>query len=295
METLADQFLDYLTLERGLSANTRSAYRTDLQAFLRFLHQQKITSLNNVRRKDVTEFLLHEKNAGRAPPTLSRRLVAVRVFFRHLQQEGLLAQNVTDSMDPLRLWRNLPDSLSLREIERLLAAPDPERKHAARDRAILETLYGCGLRASELTGLNIDDVHFDSGYLRCLGKGSKERLVPLGHAAAQALRDYLSQLRPRLARSDSERALFLTNRGTRCDRRSIWRLVKNAGTKAGVGVPLHPHMLRHSFATHLLQNDAPLRVIQEMLGHADIATTQIYTHVDQSRLKNVHHRFHPRA
>lgn len=295
MEPLADQFLDYLTLERGLSPNTRAAYRTDLQAFLAYLRRRSITSLNTVKRRDVTDFLMQQKESGHAPPTLSRRLVAIRVFFRYLQQEGALSVNVTDAMDPLRLWQTLPDTLSVAEIERLVQAPDGERKGGLRDRAMLETLYGCGLRASELTALNLDDVHFDAGYVRCLGKGRKERVVPLGQPAAEALRRYLSEERPLLQKDPSERALFLTRRGARCDRRGVWRLVRNAGRTAAVGIPLHPHLLRHSFATHLLQNDAPLRVIQEMLGHADIATTQIYTHVDQSRLKNVHRRFHPRA
>ena len=294
METLLEQFLDFLTLERGLSRNTRSAYQNDLRSFLRFLQKRACHSLNQVQRRDVLDFLLHEKNLGRAPPTLSRRLVSVRVFFRYLQQEGLLGQNVTETMDPLRLWRQLPDSLSLHDVERLLAAPDPKKKLGLRDRALLETLYGTGMRVSEVSGLKLDDVHFDAGYVRCLGKGNKERLVPLGHGAAQALQAYLAQTRPRLQRDPAQRALFLNARGGPCDRRTIWRLVRRHSTKAALATPVHPHMLRHSFATHLLQNDAPLRVIQEMLGHADIATTQIYTHVDQNRLKSVHHRFHPR-
>jgi integrase/recombinase XerD len=294
METLLEQFLDFLTLERGLSKNTRLAYRNDLTAFLRFLHKRACSSLNQVQRRDVLDFLVHEKSLGRSPPTLSRRLVAVRVFFRYLQSEGLLGQNVTETMDPLRLWRQLPDALSLRDVERLLAAPDPEKKLGLRDRALLETLYGTGLRVSEAGGLAVDDVHFDAGYVRCLGKGRKERLVPLGQGAARALQAYLRDERPRLARDPAQRALFLNSRGGPCDRRTIWRLVRRHSVGAALATPVHPHMLRHSFATHLLQNDAPLRVIQEMLGHADIATTQIYTHVDQNRLKSVHHRFHPR-
>ena len=295
MEPLLERFLDFLSLERGLSPNTRAAYRTDLVAFLRFVQRRGRSSLNQVLRRDVLDFLMEEKAKGLSPPTLSRRLVAIRVFFRHLQQEGLLGQNVTETMDPLRLWRQLPESLSIRDVERLLDTPDPEKKFGLRDRALLETLYGTGLRVSEATGLAVDDIHFDSGYVRCVGKGNKERLVPLGQGAARALREYLAHSRPRLTKDAAQRALFLNARGRPCDRRSVWRLVRRHGTAAALRTPIHPHLLRHSFATHLLQNDAPLRVIQEMLGHADIATTQIYTHVDQNRLKAVHHKFHPRA
>lgn len=295
METLLDQFLHHLALERGLSPNTHQAYRQDLQFFLRFLHDRDIRSINAVSRKHILDFLLREKDRGRSPSTLSRRLVAIRVFLRYLQHEGLLTSNVTESMDSPKLWKMLPATLSPREVERLLEGPRTEGKNGARDRAILETLYGCGLRVSELAALDVDHVHFDAGYLRCTGKGRKERLVPLGGAAAESLKRYLSDIRPALAGDPAQRRLFLTRRGTGFSRKGLWKLIREHARDAGLGKRVTPHTLRHSFATHLLANDAPLRVIQEMLGHADIATTQIYTHVDASRLKAVHQKFHPRA
>ncbi|MBU1692378.1 MAG: site-specific tyrosine recombinase XerD [Verrucomicrobia bacterium] len=296
MQALVDQFLDYLSLERGLSENTRLAYGADLKAFLDYLQQCRISSVNDVRRPMVLDFLMDQKDRGLQANSIARRMVAVKVFFRYLQQEGLLRQNITESMETPRLWKILPDTLSVKEVERLLEAARKRGRHRLRDGAILETLYGTGLRISELAKLTLDDLHFDAGYLRCLGKGRKERVVPLGGAAAVALRAYLAEQRPWLARRDAtERGLFLTTRGRPFSRKTLWRLIRNAARSAGLQKPVTPQTLRHSFASHLLANGAPLRVIQEMLGHSDIATTQIYTHVDSSRLKHIHSRFHPRA
>jgi integrase/recombinase XerD len=295
METLVDQFLDFVALERGLSPHTRAAYASDLNSFISYLHGRSIASLNAVTRRHVLDFLMVGKDRGIKASSLSRRLVSIRVFFRYLQQEGLLPANVTDAMDSPRLWKALPETLSPRDVERLLTGPRTLRKNGVRDRALLETLYGTGLRVSELANLKIDDLHFDAGYIRCTGKGRKDRLVPIGGAAVSSLRKYLDETRPHLAASHEERTVFLTRRGKRFDRRSIWKLIREHARDAGITKRLSPHTLRHSFATHLLANNAPLRVIQEMLGHADIATTQIYTHVDASRLKSVHEKFHPRA
>ncbi len=295
MDALLEQFLDHISLERGLSPNTREAYSSDLASFLEFLRSRGLTTLNQANRKHILDFLMHCKGKGQATTTLSRRLVAIRVFLRYLQQEGLLAANVTDSMDSPKLWKILPETLSPKDVERLLDGPRTKGTHGLRDRAILETLYGTGLRVSELANLTLDDLHFDTGYVRCMGKGSKERLVPIGHAATDAVRRYISEARPTLAKVPTERRLFLTRRGARFTREGLWKLIRNHARDAAIGKRVTPHTLRHSFATHLLANDAPLRVIQEMLGHADIATTQIYTHVDQARLKTVHQKFHPRA
>lgn len=295
MQALVDQFLDYLTLERALSPNTREAYAQDLSAFTTFLAARKIATLNGVTRKIIMDFLMHEKDRGLASTSLSRRLVALRVFFRYLQQEGLLAANVTETMDSPKLWRNLPVTLTIKDVERMIQAPDTEKKRGLRDRAILETLYGAGLRASELTGLTLDDLHFDAGYIRCLGKGSKERLVPLGKSAAEAVKNYISIERANTKGAQETRCVFLSQRGKPLTRFGLFQLIKRYAQAAGLDHSVHPHTLRHSFATHLLSNQAPLRVIQEMLGHADIGTTQIYTHVDATRLKSVHAKFHPRA
>jgi len=295
MQALLDQFLDHLTAERGLSPNTLAAYRGDLDRFLAHLRRARVASLNEVRRKHLIEFLLDERETGRRPTTLGRRLAALKTFFRYLQREGLVAANPADGMDSPRLWRMLPDALTVKEVERLLAQPDTRARHGLRDRALLETMYGAGLRVSEAAGLALDDVNFDDRCVRCLGKGRKERIVPLGESARAHLKRYIEQARPAAARGGAPRALFLSARGGPLDRRTIWRLIRNYARRAGLDRPVHPHTLRHSFATHLLANDAPLRVIQEMLGHADIGTTQIYTHVDSSRLLAVHRRFHPRA
>jgi integrase/recombinase XerD len=198
-------------------------------------------------------------------------------------------------MDSPRLWKILPATLTLKEVERLLDAPKKAGRLHLRDRALIETLYGTGLRVSELAQLKLDDIHFDAGYLRCMGKGSKERVVPLGGAAAAAIRRYLDESRADLLKQRESRLLFITYRGGGLSRKSIWKLIKHHARAAGISKKISPHTLRHSFASHLLANDAPLRVIQEMLGHADIATTQIYTHVDQSRLKAIHNQYHPRA
>ncbi|MCS6771146.1 MAG: site-specific tyrosine recombinase XerD [Kiritimatiellae bacterium] len=295
MQVLVDQFLDYLTLERGLTENTRRAYENDLRRFVAWLQGRGIRTMNAVSRRAIVDYLLWERDAGLAAPSLSRRLAAIRAFLRYLQQEGFVAANVAETMESPRLWRWLPDSLPPADVERLLAAPDLDKPVGLRDRALLETLYGCGLRVSEAAGLATSDIRFESGCLRCFGKGRKERIVPLGAAAAVFLRRYLSEVRPRWDRDGSKPHVFLSARGRPLSRKTIWQMVRRYARAAGIGKRVTPHTLRHSFATHMLANDAPLRAIQEMLGHADIATTQIYTHVDAPRLVQVHRRFHPRA
>ena len=295
MNALIDQFLDFLALERGLSANTRLAYRADLESLAVFLGRRGIGSLNAVRRGDIVDFLMAEKERGLSVNSVSRRLVAVKVFFRYLQQEGLLDRNVTEAMDSPRLWKILPGVLSLKEVERMLSVPQGDDRIALRDGALLELLYATGLRVSEAAGLKLEDLHFEEWYLRCYGKGSKTRVVPFGARARERLREYLARARPRFEKPASGRQVFLTYRGRAFSRKGIWKLVKAYAGRAGIAKPVSPHTLRHSFASHLLANGAPLRVIQEMLGHADIATTQVYTHVDQGRLRAVHARYHPRA
>ncbi|HMP74962.1 MAG TPA: site-specific tyrosine recombinase XerD [Kiritimatiellia bacterium] len=295
MQVLLDQFLDYVSLERGLSPNTRQAYAADLGRFLAYLQRAGVSALNKLSRKHVLDYLLFEKERGLNASSLSRRLVAIRVFLRYLQQEGLLAANVTETMDSPKLWKLLPATLSPAEVERLLETPKIDKPRGLRDRALLETLYGAGLRVSELAGLRVEDLQFDAGYLRCLGKGRKERVVPLGGAAATYLRRYLEEVRPHWDRSGHAAEVFLTQRGTKLSRKTVWQLIRRCARDAGITKHVSPHTLRHSFASHLLANQAPLRVIQEMLGHADIATTQIYTHIDGPRLQQVHRQFHPRA
>lgn len=295
MQAMVDQFLDYISLERGLSVNTRTAYENDLRKFVRFLEARKVSTLNSVSRKQILDFLLIKKEQGLSTSSISRLLVSIKIFFRYLHQEALLAQNVTDSMDSPKLWKVLPEILSMKEVNRLLSVPSGDTPYAIRDRALLETFYATGLRVSELCDLTIEDIHFDAGYLRCVGKGQKERVVPFSETLTNILHDYLEQARPRFSKDPPNRFVFLTRRGKELSRKSVWKIVKQYALQAGITKTISPHTLRHSFASHLLHNGAPLRIIQEMLGHSDISTTQIYTHVDQSRLKSIHEKFHPRA
>ncbi len=295
MNGMLDQFLDFLHLEKGLSPNTGEAYRQDLEDFIGWLQRHHVSALNDVTRRHIMDYLLDLKEKDRAPTTISRHLVAIRVFFRFLQQEGLLSVNITEAMDAPHLWKLLPETLSVAEVEKLLQAPDLRRPEGIRDKAMLDLLYSTGLRVSELVGLTLDDLHMEERYIRCIGKGRKERIVPYGQAAHDSIRRYLDDVRLLWNKVPQQRHLFLTRRDAPMSRKTFWHLIKKYASRAGVRHDISPHTLRHSFASHLLANQAPLRVIQEMLGHADIATTQIYTHVDSSRLRSVHQKFHPRA
>lgn len=295
MHVLIDQFLDYVALERGLSENTRLAYRADLDSFDAFLKRRGTQSFNAVGRRDILDYLMDERERGLRVNSISRRLVAIKIFFRYLHQEGMLNRDVTEAMESPRLWKILPGVLSGREVERLLAAPVGDDRIAVRDRALLEFMYGSGLRVSETANLALDDLHFDAGYVRCVGKGGKTRVVPLGGMAVELLHRYLDEARSLFTGDAAERHVFLTYRGKAFSRQGLWKLIKSYARRAGIEKNVSPHTLRHSFASHLLANGAPLRVIQEMLGHADIATTQVYTHVDEGRLRSVHAQFHPRA
>ena len=288
-------FLDHLIYARGLSANTRAAYDDDLTHFFTFLGQQHISAAAQVERRQIVDFLAAEKSRGLAMASLARRLVTIKVFFGWLQAEGLLDGNVAEALNAPKLWQNLPDTLTPETVARLITAASGADPMSRRDRAILELLYACGLRVSELTALRLEDIHLDEGFIRCTGKGNRQRVVPVGQAAVAAIRLYLAEARPRLIRGPREVHVFLSRRGGGLSRQTVWRRVGHYALIAAAVGHVHPHMLRHCFASHLLANGAQLRAIQEMLGHADIATTQIYTHVDSSRLLTVHRRYHPRA
>ncbi len=295
MKSMIDMFLDYVVLERGLSERTREAYAADLTGFEAYLSRHGVSAVNEVTRDHIVDYLMEERDRGISVNTISRRLVAIKVYFAFLQREGLLGRNVTEVMDSPRLWKVLPGMLSQREVENLLAIPALDTKFGIRDRAILELLYATGMRVSELCELKLDDVHFDEGYIRCFGKGSKVRVVPFGQSAKEWMQRYIEESRPLFEKKGISRHLFLTVRGTPFSRKTLWRMVRDYARKAAISKRVSPHTLRHSFASHLLANGASLRVIQAMLGHADIATTQVYTHIDQQRLKSIHHKFHPRA
>ena len=295
MNALLESFLDYISLERGLSINTRKAYADDIRQFLDELTAKGVSSLNQVNRKQILDHLMAMKARDMSTNSISRHLVSIKVFFRYLQQEGLLDKNVTDTMDSPKLWKILPDTLSEKEVDLLLRAPDMRKPLGVRDRAILEMFYASGLRVSELANLQLSDLHIDDGYIRVIGKGRKERVIPIARDSSNILECYLGEVRPLLCENPHLQNVFVTKRESGLCRQRLWQIIKKYTKDAGIMKNVTPHTLRHSFATHLLANGAPLRVIQEMLGHADIATTQIYTHVNPERLKSIHQQFHPRA
>jgi len=292
--SLVEPFVNYLSLERGLSANTVTAYRRDLLAFTEHLARRRLTDVGAVQRADVMQYLMQLKGQGLKPTSLARKLVAIKVWFRFLANERLVPQDPTSVLETPRTWKTLPDVLSVEEVSRLLAQPNPRQPRGIRDRAILELLYATGMRVSELAHLTVQDVHLDLGFLRCIGKGSRERIVPVGKTASKAVRTYLERVRPALARGRPAPTVFLNRGGTRLSRQTIWRLLRRYAADARLSKRVTPHTLRHSFATHLLERGADLRVVQELLGHVSIVTTQIYTHVDRGRLKKIHQQFHPR-
>ncbi|MBF0253779.1 MAG: site-specific tyrosine recombinase XerD [Candidatus Omnitrophica bacterium] len=295
MNDLVNRFMNVLSVERGLSKNTLAAYRRDLQSYTRFMMRQGKTRPDDVMAADIRGFLLHEKQRRLAAVSIARRLVAVRVFHRFLQAEGLAHENETDKVESPRVFKALPGSLSEKEIRQMIAAPNVRKAAGMRDHACIELMYATGLRASELVGLGMQDVDFEAGVIRVFGKGSKERIIPFGRSAAQSMRRYLERSRPRLAKARAgETAFFLNRMGRRMSRQALWEILKKHARNAGISTALYPHIFRHSFATHLLERGADLRALQEMLGHTDVSTTQIYTHVDRGRLKRIHRQFHPR-
>ena len=294
MTRLVEIFLDGLSAEKGLSKNTRLAYGQDLRGYLRFLKSRKIASMKAVTRGEIMNFLLAERDRGLEPASVARALVAIRMFHRFLMEEGEVQENVTDALESPKLWKHLPEVLSAAEVERLLDEPNSRQLQGLRDLALLELLYASGLRASEASTLRISQVDLENGILRVLGKGSKERVVPVGRKAREVLGRYLKRTRPEWVKDQASDALFVSRLGKPLSRQSVWAVLKKYARSSGIRKKIYPHILRHSFATHLLEGGADLRVVQELLGHADIVTTQIYTHIDKSRLKSIHKQFHPR-
>ncbi|HXV78188.1 MAG TPA: site-specific tyrosine recombinase XerD [Candidatus Polarisedimenticolaceae bacterium] len=288
-----ERYLDYLTVERGLSPNTLAAYRADLTRLRGFLPREM--ALERAGRDDLRRFLHQMRADGRSPRSVARWVVAVKGFFGYLVAEGALAVDPAAQLDPPRIWRSLPKVLTFEEVESLLAGPDRSEPRGLRDAAMMEVLYATGLRVSELLRLHLGDLHLDAGYLRCWGKGAKERVVPLGGEADGTLQRYLAEARPVMLGQRRSDSLFVNARGTPLTRQGFWKMIKRYGIQAGITTPLSPHVVRHSFATHLLENGADLRAVQVMLGHADISTTQIYTHVNRERLRRLYEDFHPRA
>ena len=296
-ETLAapfEHFLNAMT-DKGLSANTLDAYRRDLGRYLRHLSAQGVDRLQAAEQQHVAHLLRTLSEAGLSPSTMARNLTSIKRFHQYLLLQGTTEINPAENLDAPKLERKLPDVLTMDEITALFSAPDADEPLGQRDHAILEVLYATGIRVSELTALQRAALLLDHGLVRVLGRGPSERLVPIGPQAIRALIRYLKQGRPHLARPDSDDHVFLNIRGGALSRMSIWKIIKSAGDKTSSEKEISPHTLRHSFATHLLEGGANLREVQELLGHADISTTQIYTHLDRSHLKEVHKTYHPRG
>ena len=286
--------LDYLRSECHLAENSLAAYRRDLKRFCQWLAGR---AMDRLAVRDLSEYMGWLKEQKLAPPSVARHIVSLKIFYRYLQLEGIVQENPAELLGAQKMWERMPDVLTPGMVQKLLAAPQPFDPFFRRDRAMLELLYATGCRASEVSQLPLRDLHLDQRYCLAHGKGSKERLVPLGDAAVAAIQDYLDQERGRLAQRAGGNPpwLLLSRGGRRLRREAIWELVKRYARRSGVPPSISPHTLRHSFATHLLSGGVDLRHVQEMLGHASIATTQIYTHVDPTRLKKVHRQFHPRG
>jgi integrase/recombinase XerD len=295
LDVAIQQFLDHVRVERELTPATVEAYGRDLARFAHFVAGRKVTAADAVRAIDVLDFLVHLTENKLSARSQARRLIALRQLFKFLKAERVVAVDPTEDIDLPRFGRKLPDFLSIEEVDRLLAAPDRKTPRGARDAAMLETLYATGLRVSELVKLRLRDVNLDAGYLMTLGKGRKERLVPVGEAAIASVRDYIGAARATLTRARTVDALFVTHHGRAMTRQGFWKLLGRYAVAAGIRKRISPHKLRHSFATHLVERGADLRAVQAMLGHADIGTTEIYTHVSRGHLRSVYNRFHPRA
>ena len=287
-------FEDALTLEEGASPRTIDAYRRDVIRCAAYMRDHGIASAGLITPGALREFVYHLKDLGLAGTSIRRNISALRTWFRVMLAEGLVTRDPTERLDSPQQWRSLPEVLSVDEVTRLLAAPGLDERLAFRDRAMLELAYGAGLRVSEWIGLETKDALLDEGLVRVFGKGSKERLVPIGRSAIGAVAVYMRELRPILERGNGQGRLFLNASGSPLSRMGAWKILRKYAVIAGIERAVSPHTLRHSFATHLLEGGADLRAVQEMLGHADIATTQIYTHVDREYLRAVHRQFHPR-
>ena len=295
MEQLLDQFLHYLIVEKGFSKNTIEAYSHGLNRFLNHLKEKGIREIKEVGKFDVRGFLLVLKRKNLSAKSIVRNLVAIRSFYKFLIQEGILETNPIENLESPKVAKTLPEILTLKEIEQLLEQPDLQTPLGIRDRAMVEMLYATGMRVSELTQLPTHQVNLEGGYVLIFGKGSKERIVPLGSEAMKWVTLYLKTVRGILAKGRENPSLFINRLGKGMSRQRFWKNLKNYARKAGLRKRVTPHLLRHSFASHLLERGADLRSVQMMLGHVDISTTQIYTHVTGERLKKIHQKYHPRG
>ncbi len=294
METQIENFLDYLSAERGLSPNTIKSYKNDLNHFRTYLAKRRVRTVSRITQSHITGFVRSEMGRGLSARSVARALVAVKMFLAFLTFDGVLKTSPAATIEAPSTWKRVPPVLSTKEVVSIIEAADGEEDLEIRNRAILEVMYAAGLRATEVAALKREDFNMEYAYLRCRGKGSKERVVPVGKPARKAVEAFLDEPRERLLRGKERSELFVTARGGPLSRQTVWRIIKKYALRAGLSRKIYPHTLRHTFATHLLEGGANLRAVQEMLGHADISTTQIYTHVDRKRLKAIHRKYHPR-
>lgn len=295
MKELIEEFLNYLSAERGLAKNTLASYQNDLSKYERYLSNRNKGDISKTTKDDITGFIMQQKEAGISSASIGRYLAAIKGFYRFLAFERYIKADVSSVLETPKLWQNLPRFLSLNEVEKILSLPNLKSSRGIRDKAALELLYATGMRVSEISNLTVDNLNMEVGFVKCRGKGQKERIIPLGKKAQAALERYLERVRPGLdKKNNASQALFLSRLGKKISRQSFWKMLKKYVIAAKIDKTVSPHSLRHSFATHLLERGADLRIVQEMLGHANISTTQIYTHINQQRLKSIHKKFHPR-
>jgi integrase/recombinase XerD len=295
MERILKDFIYYLSVERGLADNTLDSYQRDLKKYLQFLKKHDVDNFNITSRKIISQYLLEQREKGLAPSTLTRNLASIRSFYNFLLKEQVIQENPAAELESPRTEKKLPRVLSFKDMELLLEQPETREIIGMRDKAMLELLYATGIRVSELVSLGLNNVNIKMGFLRCEGKGNKERMIPLGSVAIKSLQEYLQYARNKLLKQKDEKALFINQHGKRLTRQGFWKILKKYALKAGISAEITPHTLRHSFATHLLENGADLRSVQEMLGHADISTTQIYTQITRRKIKEIYDQTHPRA
>lgn len=296
MKNHLQSYINFLQLEKNASANTIASYKLDLKRYIGFLESLSVVSLEKIKSTHISKFLRMLDDVGLAPRSISRNLSSVKMFHKYLVGEGATTIDPTFNTDTPKLSKTLPDVLSQDEVEAILTQPNTAERLGIRDKAILETMYATGMRVSELTALKQSNVYASEGVVRVFGKGSKERLVPIGHSALDWIKKYTHDARSQLSKKgNGQDAVFLNVRGKPLSRMAIWNIVRTYTLKSGIKKEVHPHTFRHSFATHLLEGGADLRAVQEMLGHSDISTTQIYTHIDREYLKEVHRTFHPRG
>ncbi len=296
MNIFLKEYLSVLKLEKNLSDNTVASYRNDISSFLQFLENKKIKDPEGIKQNHIADFFKSLKVIGLASSSAARYYSSLKSFFSYLYLSKYITQNPMEKISSPKLGKNLPSVLSVNEIDSMLSKPDTKDKLGLRDKAVLELLYACGTRVSELINIKISDLFFEDEVIRVFGKGSKERIIPIGRSAVSWINTYLKESRTLLMKkAKSENYLFLNNRGTKLSRMGVWKIVERYAKEAGIEKEVHPHTFRHSFATHLLEGGADLRAVQEMLGHVDISTTQIYTHIDRDYIKQVHKDFHPRG